>query len=185
MPSRDAPRWGMLDFGFNSEPTATPDLLTIPSSERLSGLNYLDDVDGLLGPGRDHYEIELQARRTRGNDIFLGLTFPVGPKQSASLILGGWGGGICGITAVDGQSANDNPYKTIHTFDNNRWYRVKLQVTPTRVRAWLDGERLFTVEQAQVKAFSVRDEVEPTVPLGLFTFASSAEIKDFKVRRSK
>lgn len=185
MPTPENPRWQMIDFGFNSEPTATAQALVIPSSERVSGLSFNGDLDALLGQSRDHYEIALQARRTWGNDLFLGLTFPLGRQDAASLVLGGWGGGICGLSDADGQSANANPYKSIRNFENGRWYKVRLRVTPSQVQAWLDGEALFTVERAQVKHFSVRSEVEPTAPLGLFTFATSAEIKDVRARQLK
>ncbi len=174
--------WQNLDFGSNGDSEITADLLTIHHGERLAGLRFTGDVDALLGSARGNYEIMLEARRTAGNDLFLGLTFPIG-KESASLVLGGWGGAVCGISSVDGADAASNDYKSIHNFEDNQWYRVRLKVTPDRVQAWLDGAPLFDVERAKVKAFGVRSEVGPSAPLGLFTFGTSAQIRAIGVRK--
>ncbi len=176
--------WQNLDFGSNGDSEITADLLTIEHGERLAGLQFTGDVDALLGKAREHYEITLEAQRTAGNDLFLGLTFPVG-KESASLVLGGWGGSVCGISSVDGADAATNAHKSIHVFDDNRWYRVRLQVTPGRVQAWLEGKPLFDIARAKVKRFEVRGEVGQTVPLGLFTFGTSAQIRNMAVRKPR
>ncbi len=183
MPVAGDARWEPLDFGFNGQPTIAPDLLSIPSSERLSGVAFKGDLDALLGPAHENYEITLQAQRIDGHDIFLGLTFPVGPKESASLVLGGWGGSVCGISLVDGLSANENAHQTIRHFEDKEWHTVKLRVDAKEIRAWIDGDTLFTVVRKPETHFSVRAEVEPTAPLGLFTFATTAQIRCLAVRK--
>ena len=45
------------------------------------------------------YEIRLEARRLRGNDFFASLTFPYG-DSFATLVTGGWGGDIVGISRL-------------------------------------------------------------------------------------
>jgi len=50
---------------------------------------------------RSNYEVELEGQRVSGGDFFCGMSFPVG-DNSLTLILGGWGGSICGLSCVDG-----------------------------------------------------------------------------------
>ncbi|MCE9544025.1 MAG: DUF1080 domain-containing protein, partial [Planctomycetia bacterium] len=63
-------------------------------------------------PPTDSYELTLSAKRTEGQDFFCGLTFPVG-KESCSLIVGGWGGQVVGLSNVDGAAADENQ-TTVH-----------------------------------------------------------------------
>ena len=55
------------------------------------------------------YEIELEAMIVDGNDFFCGLTFPV-PAQGShcTLIVGGWGGTVVGLSNVNGMDASIN-----------------------------------------------------------------------------
>ena len=54
-----------------------------------------------------NYEIALQAMRVEGRDFFAGVTFPVG-DSSCSLILGGWGGTVIGLSSVNSEDASQN-----------------------------------------------------------------------------
>ena len=44
-----------------------------------------------------NYKVSLEARKTSGNDFFCGMTFPVN-DQFCSLIVGGWGGPVVGLS---------------------------------------------------------------------------------------
>lgn len=176
--------WTYVDFGSNGGVELAHDVITLHQGERLEGLKYAGNAAELLGEKLDCYEIKLEARRTGGRDIFLGLTFPVGTKESASLILGGWGGSVCGISSVDGGDASGNPYKSIVNFEDNQWYAVTVHVDAKEVSATLDGKPLFSVPRAG-RHFDLRAEVEPTAPLGLFTFGTSAQVRGLSVRQLK
>ena len=52
-----------------------------------------------------NYEIALQAMRVEGRDFFAGITFPV-DGSFCSLILGGWGGSVVGLSSINGQDAS-------------------------------------------------------------------------------
>src|SRR5688572_1884106 len=85
--------WKQSGYG-GEEATVEDGAISIPLAERLAGITY----DGGDLP-KTNYEVELEARRVDGNDFFVGLTFPVGDSH-ASLILGGWGGSVCGLSSL-------------------------------------------------------------------------------------
>ncbi len=67
------------------------------------------------------YEIALQAMRVDGRDFFAGITFPVADSY-CSLILGGWGGTVVGLSSINGQDASENDTSQSVTFESGRWY---------------------------------------------------------------
>ena len=73
------------------------------------------------------YQVSLEARRTYGSDFFCGLTFPVGEK-TLTLVCGGWGGQVTGLSCIDGESAIENDTCTFHEYQENKWYRIRLLV---------------------------------------------------------
>lgn len=184
-------RWETHEFGSSGDIARKDGMLVIGHGERLTGCRYTGELADLLGAGMEHYEIRLQARRTWGRDIFLGLTFPVGdPEETerpgygvASVVLGGWGGMVCGISNVDGKDASSNAWKQDRLFEDGAWHALRLRVDAKEVSAWLDGKPLFAVPRAEVKRFNLHPEVEPTAPFGFFTFGTTGELKDIEVRR--
>ena len=53
------------------------------------------------------YEVTLEAMRVDGNDFFCGMTFPAG-KDPCTLIVGGWGGTVVGLSSINGMDASEN-----------------------------------------------------------------------------
>lgn len=187
-PADDGPPWkelfdgksldGWKQSGYGGELNASvgeDGVLTIPMADRLSGITYTGgDVP------KTNYELEVQARRVAGTDFFVGLTFPVGDSH-ASLILGGWGGSVCGISSLDGEDANDNATRTVMKFKKGQWYTARVRVEPARIQVWLDGDSLVDVN-IKDKRVGIRLEVGPSRPLGLATFATTAEVKHIRLR---
>jgi hypothetical protein len=166
--------WKQSGYG-GEEATVEDGKIVIPLAERLAGITYTgDDLP------KTNYEVELEARRVDGNDFFVGLTFPVGDSH-ASLIVGGWGGSVCGISSLDGEDANNNETRKTLRFKKGQWYKVRLRVEPNRIRAWLDGEPLLDVDTTARKV-DVRPEIAPSKPFGLATFSTSAEVKCVRLR---
>ena len=167
--------WRQSGYGGEAEATVEAGVLTIPMADRLSGITFTGgDVP------KSNYEVEVQARRVGGTDFFVGLTFPVGDAH-ASLILGGWGGAVCGISSLDGQDANHNETRKLAKFKKNQWYTARLRVEPARVQVWLDGQPLIDADLTG-KRVDVRPEIAPSQPLGLATFATTAEVKSVRLR---
>ena len=132
---------------------------------------------------KTNYRLELRAKRTEGNDIFCGILFPVG-TNFCSMVLGGWGNCVVGLSCVDYFLAAENETAIGMAFKNDKWYNVKLQVTDMRVQTWVDGEELINLE-LMGHHISPYPGLEMFAPLGIFTFESGTAIKDIYVGRVK
>lgn len=124
---------------------------------------------------RGEYEVNLEAKRIEGSDFFCGLTFPV-DEQYCTLILGGWGGGVVGLSNIDGMSAVENETTGFHEFKQDQWYAVRLRVTQKKIEAWLDEKQIVDVDRGGHK-FSIWWEQEPLRPLGIATWHTKAALR--------
>ena len=167
--------WKQSDFLNPGVAYARDRKLTIPAGEVMSGITWAGDF-----PKMD-YEIRLEAMRAGGSDFFCGLTFPVN-DSFASLILGGWGGTVCGISCLDGEDAANNETTTSTNFNNNTWYAVRLRVTKNKLEAWLDNEQVVNADTKD-RTIDVRIEVEESRPLGLATFQTTAALRNISWRK--
>ena len=167
--------WKQSDFLNPGVTYARDRTLIIPAGEVLSGVTWASDF-----PKMD-YEIRLEAMRAGGSDFFCGLTFPVN-DSFASLILGGWGGTVCGISCLDGEDAANNETTTSTNFNNNTWYSVRLRVTKNKLEAWLDNEQIVDADTKD-REIGVRIEVEESRPLGLATFQTTAALRNISWRK--
>ena len=50
---------------------------------------------------KSDYEVTFEGKKVEGNDFFCTTTFPVG-DSFCSLVVGGWGGGVVGISSING-----------------------------------------------------------------------------------
>lgn len=130
---------------------------------------------------RTDYEVSLDAMRVAGNDFFCGLTFPAG-NDPCSLIIGGWGGAIVGLSCIDGKDASENETTTLHNFDKNRWYHISLVVAGGVIKSWIDSVNVvdFTIGRRKL---SIRPEVELSRPFGIASWNTTAALKNIKVER--
>jgi hypothetical protein len=116
-----------------------------------------------------------------GSDFFCGLTFPV-KEDPCTLILGGWGGSLVGLSSLDGMDASENETTTIVSFQNQRWYRVRLRVTAAKIEAWLDSQKIIDANITDRK-ISIRWECEPCKPFGIATWRTTGAVRDIRIRR--
>ncbi len=141
----------------------------------MTGVTYTNDVP------RMNYEVNLEAMRVDGSDFFCALTFPVN-KDPCSLIVGGWGGGLIGLSSLDGEDAANNETTQFMNFKNGRWYKIRLRVLPNKIQAWIDGEKLVDVITTDHK-IGIRWEVEPSLPFGIATYATTGAVRNIRIRR--
>jgi len=168
--------WTATDFAGHGEAKVEGGEIKIGMGADLSGITW---TNGTLP--RTEYEISLQAMKMEGSDFFCGLTFPVA-RSSCSLILGGWGGGIVGLSSLDGQDASENETTRSIGFDTGRWYRILLRVTAAKIEAWLDDKKIIDVVITGRKVSLRPGAIYLSEPLGVATYSTTAAIKDFKLR---
>lgn len=152
-----------------------PPAIVVESGAMLSGITWTRDT-----PKTD-YEISLEMMKIEGMDFPCGLTFPVGASH-ASLILGGWGGGVVGISSVDGQDASENETTQRFAFPKEKWFRVRLAVTAKKIEAWLDDRKVVDLETTNRRISLRHGEISMSIPLGLATFQTSAAYRNIRIR---
>ena len=130
---------------------------------------------------RTNYEVRLEAMRIKGGDFFASMTFPVG-ESYATWVTGGWGGDIVGISSIDGWDASDNETRTYFTFESNRWYTLRLQVTPERIRAWIDDQPVVDVGISG-RTISLRPgEIKLSAPFGFASYNTEGALRKLEYR---
>lgn len=166
--------WAKTDFAGKGEVNVENGLLVIEQGY-VSGVHYTNALP------TTNYEIALEARRVVGSDFFCGLTFPIG-KTNASFIVGGWGGGVVGISNIDGNDASGNETTKFMSFKTGQWYAIKLRVTDAKLEAWIDQEKVVDVPRAE-KTFSLRSgPIEESVPLGIATYETTSHVRNIVLR---
>ena len=142
------------------------------------------DQTGIAWQGdfpQDEYEVCLEAMRVEGGDFFCGMTFPVGGSR-ATLIVGGWGGSVVGISNVDDFAADENETTKTMEFEQNRWYGIRLRIADGKVQAWIDEEKVIDLATAG-RRFNVWMQQDSVKPFGVATWCTGAAIRDFTLRR--
>jgi len=129
---------------------------------------------------RTNYELALEAMRLDGSDFFAGITFPVDDSH-VSLILGGWGGTVVGLSSINGIDASENDTSQSIEFESNRWYDVRIRVTPAKIEAWLDGRQIID-QELKGRTVDTRIEVEPSQPLGIAAYRTRSALRNIRLR---
>lgn len=126
---------------------------------------------------RINYEIRWEAKKLMGTDFFGSLTFPY-LKSHGTLILGGWGGALVGISCIDGFDASENDAATAHRFRTDHWYTCRLRVTGTHLKFWVDEEKLIDCDVGGREISMRTGEIEMSIPLGFSTYDTTGLIKN-------
>jgi hypothetical protein len=173
---RDLLGWRVTDFAGHGKVECESGLLVIESGDMLSGVNWTNEAPKM------NYEVALDAMRVEGSDFFCGLTFPVG-ETNCTLILGGWGGSVTGLSSIDGEDASENETSRNMKYERGRWYRVRVRVTEAKIEAWVDAEQIvdFATKGRQI---GLRyGDIELSRPLGVATYETRAALRNIKIRR--
>jgi hypothetical protein len=130
---------------------------------------------------KSNFEVRFEAARLQGRDFFAGLTFPVG-ESFCTLIVGGWGGGVVGLSNVDGVDAGDNETYKWREFENGRWYAIRLQVTDERIQAWIDNVEEINLPLAGHRINLRIGPIKLSAPFGLASYGTTAGLRKLEYR---
>jgi hypothetical protein len=168
--------WKITNFGGEGEVTVEDGVIQMDYGSSLTGITY----KGKKLP-RTNYEISLEAMKVDGGDFFCALTFPV-DKSYCSFIVGGWAGAIVGLSSIDGKDASENKTTRFMNFDSERWYKIRLRVTPKNISAWIDKKQV--VDQSIVgHKISTRNEVDLSMPLGIAAWETQSALRKIRIRQ--
>jgi hypothetical protein len=129
---------------------------------------------------RTNYELSYEARRLSGRDFFAAATFPVG-KDHLTLVNGGWGGSVTGLSSLNGADASENETGTSFDYKNKTWYKFRIRVTDRVVRCWVGDEQVVDCDHED-RQKSTRIESRPCQPLGFATWETSGEVRKVEIR---
>lgn len=167
--------WEITDFGGQGEVEVRDGVLVIGRGEPITGIHWKGDPLPKV-----NYELTLDAKRIDGNDFFAAVTFPV-QDSFCTLVLGGWGGGLIGLSSINGQDASENETTDYFSFEKDRWYKVRIRVSDTRIDAWLDDKQIANVDYSD-KKIGVRIEMELSKPLGVATYHTVGGLRNFQLK---
>lgn len=168
--------WKVSDMAGHGEPRVEDGAIVLPFGSDMTGVTYTGKA--LL---RDNYEIELEAKRIDGNDFFCALTFPV-KDDPCTLVCGGWGGGVVGLSSINVMDASENSTSSYRSFTNGQWYRIRVRVAEGQIQAWIDKDRVvdFPIRDNKI---SIRIECDPCKPLGIATWCTTGAAKNIRIRK--
>jgi Domain of Unknown Function (DUF1080) len=142
------------------------------------------EMTGITSTGKDlpklDYELIYEARRLSGDDFFAAATFPVGDSY-LTLVNGGWGGHITGLSSLDGMDASQNETGRSVKFDDKRWYKFRVRVTSKMIRCWIDDKEIVAVNYED-RRVGTRLETRPSQPLGFATWNTAGAVRKIEIR---
>jgi type 1 glutamine amidotransferase len=168
--------WKVTDFAGHGEVNVDNGRLLLHSGLMLTGISWTNPLPKI------DYEVSLEAMKVDGSDFFCGLTFPV-QDSFCSFIVGGWGGGVVGLSSIDGLDASENETTKYMKFDAGGWHRIRLRIVQEKIEAWIDDEKI--VDQSIVdRRISLRaGDIDLSKPFGVATWQTTGALRDIKIRR--
>jgi hypothetical protein len=167
--------WKSTNFGGEADVLVEDGAIVMDRGSNMTGITY--DRDDFP---KTNYEVTFEGKRLKGIDFFCTTTFPVG-KEHCSLVVGGWAGVVVGLSTIDDMDASENETRKNLGFDNNKWYRVRIRVTPERIRAWIDKDQVVDLA-TKGRKISIRPECDLSRPFGICTWSTVGAVRDIRVR---
>ena len=169
--------WELTSFGGEGDCYVEDGAIVLAAGDPVTAINLPEDYD----LPTDNYELLVEAKRIEGTDFFATVTFPVG-DSFCSLVVGGWAGTLIGLSSIDGDDASMNETRSLKTFEDDRWYRIRLRVAEDNISAWIDDKKLVDLNTVGRK-ISLRSEMIPCRPLGVASYITTAAIRKVELRR--
>ena len=161
-------RSGMAQLVFDAKPDVAPETVIRATGEAAANEK---------APGGVEVRVRsLEVLSPAAQD----LPFPVN-QDPCTLICGGWGGSLTGLSCLDGLDASENESTNSMAFKDGKWYKIRLRVTPEKIGVWVDDEQIVDVKIAGRKV-SLRWEMDPMPPLGFATYATKGGLKNIVMK---
>ncbi len=158
-----------------AEVTETDGILRLEAGYSLTGARWHGEIPKVP------FELEAEARRVMGSDFFFSVTFPGRTDaEAATLVVGGWGGGLVGISSIDGLDASENETAEFMNLEDGRWYAIRLRVSASRIEAWIDGEPVIDVPVEDRKLSLRPGPIEVCAPFGVATWETVGEMRNMR-----
>ena len=167
--------WEEIQFGGEGEIEITNGAIHMESGDPLTGIRVVED----LPLPKTNYEIAFEGIKYEGDDFFAALTFPVA-DSFCTLVVGGWGGTLVGLSNLNDEDASENDTNLRRKFEADQWYRIRVRVVPDKITAWIDDEKLIDESIKGVKV-SIRNDVIATTPLGITSFMTVSGIRNIRI----
>ena len=103
------------------------------------------------------------------------------PLLPARFVAGGWGGGVVGISSIDGMMASENETASVMEFKDNQWYRFRLQVTKNKIDVWIDDKQVIDFEYTG-RQITIHPSMDLATPLGLSTCITRSAFRNIRIR---
>ncbi|MFH0841557.1 MAG: DUF1080 domain-containing protein [Bacteroidota bacterium] len=167
--------WEITNFGPQGPVYVSGGSIILGMGEGCTGITWKGNF-----PETD-YRVTLEAKRVSGNDFFCGITFPVG-KESCSLIIGGWGGPVVGLSSIDRKDASENETTRLMQFESDNWYKICFTVTGDTIKASIDDDLIVDFVKGD-KTLSIRPEVELSKPFGIASWNTTAALRNIQLEK--
>ncbi len=166
--------WEIVAFGGQDKIEVVDGSIVAEAGYPLAGIaSTLKDLP------RSGYTLALEAQKIDGTDFFCCVTFPV-KEQHCSLVVGGWGGTLCGISCIDGDDASHNSTKWLKKFERGQWYDIEIKVTDDRIVCSVDDEVAVDLPLNGIE-LSLRSEVHSTTPIGICAFETKSAWRNIRL----
>ncbi len=172
--------WEIVDIGGSGQVEVEGGLMIINQGDSLSGVVYKKAAELPM----TNYEISLSAKRLQGVDFFCGLTFPIGSEKTcATLVCGGWGGSVTGISSIDGMDASNNATGSYQKYVDDVWYQIRLRVTPKNISVWINDHQVVDQDIENRKIGLRPGPIESYQPLAISTYNTTAAIRNVRLKK--
>lgn len=190
-PTPSLTKWSLLESGQTTawQQAGIPDEgvisikdseLTLPTGQPMTGAKFANWASA--GMPDTNYTISYEAMRLDGRDIFGMCTFPVGSHQShATFVIGGWGGTVTGISSIEFLDASENQTRAEQVFENNRWYRVRIEVRPDDLRVWINDRPVVNASIKGKKVTLRHGDIDRCIPFGFATWNTTGKVRRVEV----
>jgi hypothetical protein len=130
---------------------------------------------------RVDYQFSYEAMRLSGVDFFAAATFPVGPSY-ITLVNGGWGGHVTGLSNLNGMDASENETTRSLEYKDKTWYRFRVRVTDVVIRCWVDDKEIIAIDYRE-RRVGTRIETRANEPLGFATWETGGALRNIEICR--